>query len=55
MVSESWTGSTAALPTAGFWGKTNSEEWNVQLTSIVLLCINISYYVSNSEFTRLGM
>lgn len=55
MVSESCTGSTAALPTARFWEKTNSEEWNVQLISTVLLCINISNYVSNLKFTRLGM
>lgn len=44
---QSWTGSTAALPTAGFWAKKDSEERHVQLISTVLPCINISYYVSN--------
>lgn len=37
MVSQSWTGSTAALPTAGFGGKTNNKVRNVELNSTVLI------------------
>lgn len=54
-VSESWTGSTAALPTAGFCGKKDREEWHVQLISTVLPCINISYHVSNLKAFSLNL
>lgn len=47
MVSESWTGSTAALPIAGFGGKKESEEQHFKLIFTILPCVNISCYVSN--------
>lgn len=47
MISESWTGNTAALPTAGFWGEKDSKEWHFTLISTILPCVNISYCVSN--------